>query len=101
MAGLRPQQSAEFIRPWQRCAVLDDESSERTAITLAAKTAGKQRQMDIAPCFLPGAECSRGDIFFDALGRLTEPRILPIVNGSRAIRGQMCQPAARHHLFQN
>src|SRR5216683_2732272 len=50
--------------------------------------------------FLPEAELSRLDIPGHAFRGCPDEGELPIVNGSRAVHGDMIDPAALHHLNQ-
>ena len=86
------------LRRRQRGAILVDEAPERRAVALPADAPGEQGKVEISPRLIPRAESARRHIFGHALRRAPEPRVFPVVDGARAIRGEMRDPAALHQL---
>ena len=78
-----------------------DESSERGAVAFASNPSREQREMDEAACFIPSAEAAGGHIVFDTLGGSAQESVFPIMDGTRAVGGQVADPAPGHHPFQN
>ena len=78
----------------ERHAVFNDESAEAATITFLAQRTGQQREMDVAPGFVPSPERAGGDVVADAFLGATLEREFPIVDCPRAVRGEVRDPAA-------
>ena len=85
----------------QRHAVFPDQPSERPAVAEPVERSGHDRAMDVHRRLVPRAEGPLGDVHLDALRRRSEPRVLPVVNGPRAVRRQVREPSLSHHPFED
>ena len=56
----------EFLDSRKRDAVVMNEPTETAAVALLAQRPGKDREVDVSPGFVPGAESAGGDIVADA-----------------------------------
>src|SRR5207247_669815 len=59
-------------------AVFGREPPQRAPETFAAQSAGKQREVNVATGFVPGAECARGNVVPHAFRRAAEEREFPV-----------------------
>ena len=100
MRGFIAQQFFERFDGGESRAILIDESSQRPAETFAAQGPREQREVNVAPGFVPGAEPAAGDIVAHAFRRTAEKRELPVVNDAGAIGCDVGEPSAFHHPVQ-
>src|SRR5205085_5865523 len=59
----------KFTGAGKKRPIFRDEAAQRSAIAFAANSAGEQREMNVAPGFIPGSKSASRDIFLHALGR--------------------------------
>ena len=85
----------------QREAVLGDEPAQGAAVALLAQAGRQQGDENIASGFVPGAEAAGGHAVADAFAGAAEPGELPVVNGARAVGGQVGEPAVAHHAVED
>ena len=101
MGRLGGDGGGQLVGVGQRGAVFVDEPAQRTAVAEAVERAGHQGQVDVGGRLVPGAERAAGDVHLDALGRGAEPGVFPVVDRAGAVGGQVRQPAAGHHPFED
>src|SRR3954468_17770414 len=92
MIGFGLENGFELAEGGKTSAVFHDETAEGTAVSFLAEGTGVKGEMNIARSFIPCAEGASGDVLLDTFGGASEPRVFPIMNGTRAIGREMSDP---------